>query len=414
MSELLLRAVNLACLLAAAFLLKEQQALLVEPGLPALTILAALAAQSAMVLAQRPRREEHAALWASAGLASDLALACWTIQWMGAWRSELFAALLLPALLLGLRHGPGAAALGGLLAAILEAIYASRTLPPEVLAWRSAVLILVPAAACWRAQAVKLDSVSRARRTAAYLRAAQIGEFLSWVLYQLREYSISIASVSESLALMAPKDNAPMVEKTERLRRLILELNAKTGRLLGDRSRLTTSAAAAVGPFDLAELTQDTAAAARQAYASSPIELRVTKEGPLEVVGCDRRALQLSLLAVLQNSMEACSARCGGTVSVSVRQEGESAEIEVSDDGGGIAEASQAGIFEPLISARAATGGMGLGLPMSRRLLERLGGTLRLKSRLGGTAVLLSVPLTRALPRVRIEESTWAGRRKDA
>jgi nitrogen-specific signal transduction histidine kinase len=57
---------------------------------------------------------------------------------------------------------------------------------------------------------------------------------------------------------------------------------------------------------------------------------------------------------------------------------------------------------------------MGLGLSMSRRFLERLGGGLRLKSKGGATAALLTIPLEQELPKIRNEESTWAGRRADA
>jgi signal transduction histidine kinase len=70
-------------------------------------------------------------------------------------------------------------------------------------------------------------------------------------------------------------------------------------------------------------------------------------------------------------------------------------------------------LFEPFFSARAGSGGLGLGLPMARRMLERLGGTVRVKSQGGATAVLVSLPISRDLPFVRNEESTWAGRRQD-
>ena len=45
------------------------------------------------------------------------------------------------------------------------------------------------------------------------------------------------------------------------------------------------------------------------------------------------------------------------------------------------------------------------------RFLERLGGGLKLKSKGGYTAALLVVPIDQELPKIRNEESTWAGRR---
>ena len=96
-----------------------------------------------------------------------------------------------------------------------------------------------------------------------------------------------------------------------------------------------------------------------------------------------------------------------------LRREGTNAEIEVSDDGGGVSETDKVTMFEPFISARRASHGLGLGLSMSRRFLERIGGGLRVKSKGGYTAVLLVVPLERELPKIRLEDSTWAGRRAE-
>ncbi|MBI3288968.1 MAG: ATP-binding protein, partial [Elusimicrobia bacterium] len=106
------------------------------------------------------------------------------------------------------------------------------------------------------------------------------------------------------------------------------------------------------------------------------------------------------------------AARGGGAVTVLLRRDGPHAEIEVDDDGGGISETDKASVFEPFAAARGGGAhGLGLGLSMSRRFLERIGGGLRLKSKTGYTAALLVVPLERELPNIRLEESTWAGRR---
>ena len=100
-------------------------------------------------------------------------------------------------------------------------------------------------------------------------------------------------------------------------------------------------------------------------------------------------------------------------MTVFLRREGPNAEIEGSDDGGGVSETDKATLFEPFVSARRGSHGLGLGLSMSRRFLERIGGGLRIKSKGGYTAALLVVPLERELPKIRLEDSTWAGRRAE-
>jgi signal transduction histidine kinase len=185
-------------------------------------------------------------------------------------------------------------------------------------------------------------------------------------------------------------------------------------RLLGDKSSLTAPAPAAQAATDLAALARAAAAEARAAFAPPGVSVDVVVMGELPLARTERRPIELALLAVLQNSLEACAARGGGAVTVLLRREDGAVEIEITDDGGGIPEAAKPLVFEPLASARPGAPAMGLGLSMSRRFLERLGGELKLKSKGGYTAALLVVPLEAALPKIRASESTWAGRRAEA
>ncbi len=241
------------------------------------------------------------------------------------------------------------------------------------------------------------------------MRAVQIGEFLSFVLYQLREYLISVTSIVEALALSAPKDQPAFGEKLERLRRVVGELNLKAARLLGDQSAVTTQASGRRTSFQLADAVRECLEAARQAHPDVPSSF--VEESSVPAITSDRRALQSCILAALDNAFQACARRGQGRVSAAVRNADGRAQVEIADEGGGIDEATQGGLFEPLHAARGGTDGLGLGLPMSRRIMERFGGAVRVKSKPPFSAVLLELPLSQDLPFVRNEESTWAGRR---
>src|SRR5436305_279553 len=121
---------------------------------------------------------------------------------------------------------------------------------PSLWALRAANLLIVLAAA-WlgaRGKAVSLalpavaalaHAASTARRTVARLRAAQMGEYLSFALFQLRDYAITVSSVAEAIAL-APND-PKAGERVERLRKAAGELAAKLTRVLGGQTALTTA-----------------------------------------------------------------------------------------------------------------------------------------------------------------------------
>lgn len=84
----------------------------------------------------------------------------------------------------------------------------------------------------------------------------------------------------------------------------------------------------------------------------------------------------------------------GGTLGVRTYTSGERAVVEISDTGVGIAPAHQNAIFQPFVTSREA--GSGLGLSVSRALVESYGGTISVMSVPGhGATFSVSLPIAR-------------------
>ena len=82
----------------------------------------------------------------------------------------------------------------------------------------------------------------------------------------------------------------------------------------------------------------------------------------------------------------------GEAVEIRVRSLGTALEIEVADRGAGIAPDDLARVFDAFVSLR--PGGHGLGLTISRQIVEQLGGAIALESELGrGTVARLRLPV---------------------
>jgi signal transduction histidine kinase/DNA-binding response OmpR family regulator len=95
----------------------------------------------------------------------------------------------------------------------------------------------------------------------------------------------------------------------------------------------------------------------------------------------------------------------GGSVKVSARRVGGEAQVSVCDTGIGIAEAEQEHIFEAFQrggrAVRTSTEGTGLGLTLSKRIIDLHGGRLWMESKVGaGSTFSFAIPLTRE-PRPR-------------
>jgi signal transduction histidine kinase len=278
---------------------------------------------------------------------------------------------------------------------------------------RGSFFVLVPIAAGLAASRGRSRAAGAGRDAVSGLRAAQVAEYMAYLFFQLRDYVISVGSLTESLALTSQSD--PIIrEKFDRLRRAVGELHSKMSRLLGEQSAVTTLSGGAGSGVDLALLGERACATAADAFAIGHCKISFKSAARTVPARTDARLVELALLAVLQNAAEACAARGGGVVDVSLSVDGQTAAFTASDDAGAPFDAELAQSFEPLAAVRRDGSRMGLGLFTARRFLERLGGGLSLKRENGRTTATLLVPLVPALPNIRNEESTWAGRRAAA
>jgi signal transduction histidine kinase len=116
----------------------------------------------------------------------------------------------------------------------------------------------------------------------------------------------------------------------------------------------------------------------------------------LPMVSCDRRRLRQVLLNLVSNAIKFTNK---GTVTVSVKNQGQEVLFGVIDTGAGIPLDKQDLIFQPFIQAENGERqmhGTGLGLPISRSLVRAHGGELWLESHPEeGSAFFFTLPVDR-------------------
>jgi signal transduction histidine kinase len=130
------------------------------------------------------------------------------------------------------------------------------------------------------------------------------------------------------------------------------------------------------------------------AAEAKELTLSANLTGQLPVLETDPVRLQQILVNLVSNAVR--HSPTGGRIEVGVHANGNAIEFAVRDDGPGIPAEVQERIFEPFERFDPGSGvGTGLGLPVSRRLAEVLGGKLSLKSAPGAGAVFtVSLPLS--------------------
>jgi signal transduction histidine kinase len=102
----------------------------------------------------------------------------------------------------------------------------------------------------------------------------------------------------------------------------------------------------------------------------------------------DSQRLTQTLTNLLLNALEATEDH--GEVRVSLNAAGRTVAIEVHDSGPGLSEEQQKHLFEAFYSTK--PDGTGLGLAVSRELVEEMGGRLTYKNNFPGATFVIELP----------------------
>jgi signal transduction histidine kinase len=222
-------------------------------------------------------------------------------------------------------------------------------------------------------------------------------EVVSTVSHELRTPLTSIRSLSEILIQGdVPDDRRQqfltiIAEESQRLSRLISQLL--------DLSRIEAGKMEwRMEPLDLAEVASQAARANHAVFDESGVALEVNAPAGRVTVRADRDKMMQVLTNLLSNAAKFTPR--GGFVMLRVFAEDGQGVVEVEDSGPGIPAADQEAIFERFHQAgdttRAKPFGVGLGLPISREIVEHHGGSLTVQSQPGaGSCFRVTLPCDR-------------------
>jgi Na+/proline symporter/nitrogen-specific signal transduction histidine kinase len=240
-------------------------------------------------------------------------------------------------------------------------------------------------------------------------------DFVSTVSHELRTPLTSIRAFSQIL-FNDPDTDLPrrkeflgiILTESERLTRLIDDV-LDLAKLEAGRAKWH------VTTLDLRDIVADAVAATGQLFRERAIALETRIDVEAAEVAADRDRVMQVLINLLSNAAKFCHAG-SGRVELALRQTDGFFQIDVADNGPGVPEHEQEYIFEKFRQAgdtlTAKPQGTGLGLPISRQIVEHFGGRLWLRSTPGAGATFSFTLPARfappAQPRVREAEGSSA------
>jgi signal transduction histidine kinase len=165
---------------------------------------------------------------------------------------------------------------------------------------------------------------------------------------------------------------------TSRLSRALKETN-RLRDILEDFLRYAGRFELEKAPLDLVTVLQELADFLAPQAMAQKVQIRVTPSAGPVVAQVDQKLIRQALLNLMLNAIQVMPT--GGELILSARSERNHAVLDVIDTGPGIAAGELDRIFQAYYSKR--KGGTGLGLAMTRRIVEEHGGTISVTSEPG-------------------------------
>lgn len=248
--------------------------------------------------------------------------------------------------------------------------------------------------------AIAIDNARLYREEQELVRSRE--EFLSIASHELKTPLTILKASAQILSrqvLQSDLDRSRITSCAHRLQVQVDRLETLVADLL-DASRLQQGhLELRPEPYDLREIAGEILARFQDAPERTEHH-RLTLHAPAPVIGLiDPARLDQVLTNLLSNALKYSPA--GGEIRLAIHQCGDQAIIAVSDQGIGITAAEQARLFQPFSRGDAVRGvsGTGLGLYISRQIVERHGGTITVESQPGiGSTFTFRLPLAPARP----------------
>ncbi|HXE72049.1 MAG TPA: response regulator [Candidatus Nitrosotenuis sp.] len=252
-----------------------------------------------------------------------------------------------------------------------------------------------------------LQELEQARLRAQEASLAK-SRFLSFLNHELRTPLNAVVGFSELLAGEEPLSPESVRQYAGFIHTAGLHLLQLVDDLLDFGLVETGRLELQVERFDLREVLVGAVSLVGLAARRKGLRLSLP-QGPLGTVRADRRRLRQILFNLLSNAVKFTPE--GGEVRLEVVREGDTLALIVSDTGVGIAPADQERIFEPFQRAAASASpaeGVGLGLAITRHLVEAHGGSISLWSA-PGQGSRFTVVLPRAFGEAPLPSRTGEG-----
>lgn len=227
-------------------------------------------------------------------------------------------------------------------------------------------------------------------RLMAAERLSKIGQLASGIAHEIRNpLNFINLSIDHLRKEYQPEDS----RKTEEFHNMVLSIKAEIGRLnsmIGNFLDYGKPLTLKLEKVLVEDVLKETLTVAEHMIREQKLELKVDYSKDIPAINLDRQQIKACFMNIILNAIQAMP--CGGRLSVNTSLIDGFAVVKIEDTGDGIAEECLAKIFEPYFTTK--TAGIGLGLALTKRVIEEHSGRIEIENGLGkGAVVFIKLPI---------------------
>ena len=230
-------------------------------------------------------------------------------------------------------------------------------------------------------------------------KMASIGKMAAVVAHEINNPLSGILTYAKLLRKwlgQGPGDEARRQEMVRSLE-LIESDSRRCGEIVRNLLMFARSAPMNLEWADLNHVVEQCVRLVKHKIELSAVQLQLQLDPDLPRVQCDAAQIEQLLLALVINALEAMPRGGNLWLRTATLSAGHEVELQVRDDGVGIPQEFLPQMFEPFMTTKEGAHGVGLGLAVSRSIVERHHGRIEVASRVGqGSTFTITLPVGEA------------------
>jgi two-component system, LuxR family, sensor kinase FixL len=246
-------------------------------------------------------------------------------------------------------------------------------------------------------KSAELDAQARYQELTHLARVAAVGGISGAIAHELNQPLSAIRGNAEAALRLLEQEQATPEDVKEILRDIVHNTGRASGVVQRVRALLRPGADPVRQPLNLSILVADVLRLVQNELVRRKVQLTADLPASLGLVEGDAIQIQQVVLNLVMNACEAMEQMAIKArrlvVTTRLGRSGNEVQVSVRDFGPGVTKEDRQRVFMPFVTSKAA--GLGLGLFISRRIVEAHGGRLWCDPATPGTCFHVALPLCR-------------------